>query len=266
MARKLWSIFIILIATTVAEEVKHTVHNINWSAGANAREKARDIRVGDTLIFRYKAGEHDLIEVDKDSYDKCIVPPSAKIFTTGKDALFVHTPGPKYFICGFPQHCKDRDMKLQIEVRDQSDPKLQIDDPNHRKLESTPGPTQPELIVFVVGDDKGWNENVDFEAWAKGKEFYMGDFLAFNYTVGKHNVLGVDEAAFNECTIPKDQNEALSSGKDQVRLLSMGKLGFISGIGKDCENGMKLLINVKCPHTRPKPPALQGGRKLVPSI
>lgn len=30
---------------------------------------------------------------------------------------------------------------------------------------------------FVVGDDKGWTINVDYQAWAQGKQFYVGDNL-----------------------------------------------------------------------------------------
>jgi len=30
---------------------------------------------------------------------------------------------------------------------------------------------------FMVGDDKGWTTNFDYQAWAKGKEFHVGDNL-----------------------------------------------------------------------------------------
>lgn len=33
---------------------------------------------------------------------------------------------------------------------------------------------------FIVGDDKGWTINVDYQAWAQGKQFYVGDNLG-NY-------------------------------------------------------------------------------------
>lgn len=31
--------------------------------------------------------------------------------------------------------------------------------------------------VYIVGDDQGWNPNVDYKAWACGKTFYQGDIL-----------------------------------------------------------------------------------------
>lgn len=30
---------------------------------------------------------------------------------------------------------------------------------------------------YNVGDDQGWTIGVDYEAWAKGKVFYVGDQL-----------------------------------------------------------------------------------------
>lgn len=29
----------------------------------------------------------------------------------------------------------------------------------------------------MVGDDQGWTTNYDYQAWAKGKEFHVGDKL-----------------------------------------------------------------------------------------
>lgn len=35
---------------------------------------------------------------------------------------------------------------------------------------------------YIVGDDKGWTINVDYQAWAQGKLFYVGDNLGIvNY-------------------------------------------------------------------------------------
>lgn len=30
---------------------------------------------------------------------------------------------------------------------------------------------------YVAGDDNGWTTNFDYQAWAKGKVFYVGDTL-----------------------------------------------------------------------------------------
>lgn len=36
---------------------------------------------------------------------------------------------------------------------------------------------------FVVGDEKEWTINFDYQAWAQGKEFHVGD------TLGKTSLL-----------------------------------------------------------------------------
>ncbi|KAE8008185.1 hypothetical protein FH972_004722 [Carpinus fangiana] len=35
----------------------------------------------------------------------------------------------------------------------------------------------PSILAteFVVGDHKGWTINFDYQAWAEGKEFHVGD-------------------------------------------------------------------------------------------
>lgn len=38
----------------------------------------------------------------------------------------------------------------------------------------------PSILAteFIVGDDKGWTINlIDYQAWAQGKQFYVGDKL-----------------------------------------------------------------------------------------
>lgn len=37
----------------------------------------------------------------------------------------------------------------------------------------------PSILAteFIVGDDKGWTINFDYQAWAQGKQFYVGDKL-----------------------------------------------------------------------------------------
>lgn len=34
--------------------------------------------------------------------------------------------------------------------------------------------------VFKVGDEAGWTPNFDYQAWAAGKEFWVGDELGNN--------------------------------------------------------------------------------------
>ncbi|ONI06834.1 hypothetical protein PRUPE_5G084200 [Prunus persica] len=97
---------------------------------------------------------------------------------------------------------------------------------------------------YVVGDDKGWTINFDYQAWAQGKSFYVGDNLVFNYPEGAHTVLKVNGTGFQQCAAPLD-SAPLTSGKDVINLATPGRKWYICGVGQHCELGnQKLLITV----------------------
>ncbi|KAJ7976413.1 blue copper protein-like [Quillaja saponaria] len=96
----------------------------------------------------------------------------------------------------------------------------------------------------VVGDDKGWTIDFDYENWAKDKVFVVGDTLVFKYKAPNHNVFKVDGTGFQNCTVPPI-NEALTTGNDVIPLATSGKKWYICGVGTHCsEHGQKLTINV----------------------
>lgn len=47
-------------------------------------------------------------------------------------------------------------------------------------------PTICMATEYTVGDKKGWTINFDYQAWAKGKEFRVGDTLGM-YTTDRFN-------------------------------------------------------------------------------
>ncbi|KAF6169921.1 hypothetical protein GIB67_034313 [Kingdonia uniflora] len=97
---------------------------------------------------------------------------------------------------------------------------------------------------FVVGDDSGWTIKFDYQTWATGKEFHVGDKLVFNYPVGAHNVHKVNATGFQDCVAPLDAIP-LATGSDVVTLATPGKKWYICGVGKHCEvGGQKLVITV----------------------
>ncbi|KAK3429093.1 hypothetical protein EUGRSUZ_E00500 [Eucalyptus grandis] len=107
---------------------------------------------------------------------------------------------------------------------------------------------------FMVGDDKGWTLNFDYQAWAEGKQFYVGDNLVFKYPEGAHDVLKVNGTGFQHCVAPAG-TVALATGNDVVPLLMPGKKWYICGIGNHCATGnMKLVITV-LPNTEAPAPA-----------
>ncbi|EOY15920.1 hypothetical protein QUC31_000781 [Theobroma cacao] len=102
-------------------------------------------------------------------------------------------------------------------------------------------------VVFTVGESTGWIPGVDYNAWAKGKNFKVGDRLVFNYPSG-HTVDEVFENDYNTCTA----GNALStdnSGSTSIPLLTAGPHYFMCGVVGHCGQGMKLAVNVAAEST-----------------
>ncbi|KAI4327046.1 hypothetical protein L6164_019549 [Bauhinia variegata] len=98
---------------------------------------------------------------------------------------------------------------------------------------------------FVVGDEHGWTLGFDYQAWALGKEFHVGDTLVFKYPEGVHNVLRVNATGFQQCMAPAS-TQALTTGNDVITITSEGRKWYICGVGRHCEAGkMKLAITVQ---------------------
>ncbi|KAJ9556089.1 hypothetical protein OSB04_010703 [Centaurea solstitialis] len=41
---------------------------------------------------------------------------------------------------------------------------------------------------ILVGDDKGWTMNFDYQAWANGKKLYVGDTLDSTWQIKDHKM------------------------------------------------------------------------------
>uniref|UniRef100_A0ACD5VYI9 Uncharacterized protein n=1 Tax=Avena sativa TaxID=4498 RepID=A0ACD5VYI9_AVESA len=122
---------------------------------------------------------------------------------------------------------------------------------------------------YTVGDDKGWYDDlaVDYQAWADGYNFSLGDFLIFN-TDKNHSVVQTrNESLYKNCDYddagPEDTidwSAAPEFSKDAVLaavpLLKEGNTYFFSGNydGEQCENGQRFAIAVA--HGQGLPPDL----------
>ncbi|CAN1334943.1 Blue copper protein 1b [Linum perenne] len=99
--------------------------------------------------------------------------------------------------------------------------------------------------TYIVGDAKGWIIRSDYQDWAKGKQFHVGDQLVFKYDKDDHNVMTVSESQYMDCNILTDQSNALKTGNDTVTLNSKGKQYYLCGESGHCAGGQKLAIDVR---------------------
>lgn len=63
----------------------------------------------------------------------------------------------------------------------------------------------------------------------------------FNYKPVEHNVVVVNEKAYDDCTVPPG-SPTFITGKDSITLAKNYNY-FISSIGKDCQYDMKMMVN-----------------------
>ncbi|XP_065854678.1 blue copper protein-like [Euphorbia lathyris] len=258
MASRLVLVVLMFIIPTITARFKdHIVGDeAGWRLGFDyqAWANAKKFHVGDKLVFKYGVGSHNVYKVNGTGFQNCIRPPLSEALTTGNDTVVLATPGRKWYICGVGKHCENG-MKFAITV--------------FPLKEKTPSPPTPPLTygkTFIVGDGAGWKLGFDYQAWAYGKKFQVGDKLVFNYPVGAHNVHKVNGTGFQNCIRPP-LSEALTTGSDTVVLATPGRKWYICGVGQHCQNGMKLLITVfprqKVAAPTPSPPLTYGKEFIV---
>ncbi|MCD7445975.1 hypothetical protein HAX54_024679 [Datura stramonium] len=86
----------------------------NWAS-------QRTFRVGDTLVFNFATGAHDVAKVTKSAYDSCSSTGPVTLITVGPANITLNSTGTEYFICTFGQHCS-AGQKLAINVTSASTP------------------------------------------------------------------------------------------------------------------------------------------------
>nr|XP_016442869.1 PREDICTED: blue copper protein-like [Nicotiana tabacum] len=86
----------------------------NWAS-------QRTFGVGDTLVFNFATGAHDVAKVTKSAYDSCSSTGPVTLITVGPANITLNSTGTEYFICTFGQHCS-AGQKLAINVTASSTP------------------------------------------------------------------------------------------------------------------------------------------------
>ncbi|KAL6646044.1 hypothetical protein ACP70R_017652 [Stipagrostis hirtigluma subsp. patula] len=103
-------------AATVSAETFIVGDGSGWTTGFNYDNWAsgKTFKAGDTLVFNYGNGLHDVVEVTKNGYDSCSISNAIKTDTNGPTTVTLQ-PGTHYYICGIPGHCSGG-MKLAVTV------------------------------------------------------------------------------------------------------------------------------------------------------
>ncbi|XP_071710113.1 mavicyanin-like [Rutidosis leptorrhynchoides] len=93
----------------------------------------------------------------------------------------------------------------------------------------------------VVGGKQGWDESTDFDTWASGETFKVGDTLVFKYSP-MHTVAELgSESDYKKCDVGSATN-SMSDGNSVVKLTKAGTRYFACGTSGHCGQGMKVKI------------------------
>ncbi|XP_074575704.1 mavicyanin-like [Curcuma longa] len=100
------------LALAVSAATTHTVGgNSGWTIPSGANDysdwaSTQTFAVGDTLVFNFASGVHDVIEVPRASFNSCSTANQiGSTFTTSPATVPITTAGMHYYICGFSGHC-----------------------------------------------------------------------------------------------------------------------------------------------------------------
>ncbi|CAN1245793.1 Blue copper protein [Linum grandiflorum] len=228
--------------------------NYGWTINFDYQSWAhgKDFRVGDRLIFKYPMGVHNVYKANGTEFQNCEVPFAASrglAMTSGNDVVTLATPGRKWYICGKPNHCSDNNQKLVIVVKPNAGAWAPSQSPSLPSRNAwAPITSPPSGKDFIVGDNYGWTTNFDYQSWAKGKDFRVGDRLIFKYPMGDHNVYKANGTEFQNCEVPMAASRglAMTSGNDIVTLATPGRKWYICGKPYHCSSkNQKLVIFVK---------------------
>ncbi|KAF7138901.1 hypothetical protein RHSIM_Rhsim07G0099000 [Rhododendron simsii] len=118
-----------------------------WVLSVNYTEWAakQTYVVGDTLVFNYKPGTHNVIKASGTDYDNCTEPVGAVPLVTGNDVIQLQTPGNHSYICGISTHCT-QGMKLLITVGEAS--------PSPAASPTSGGPPPPLAAAGIIASWK----------------------------------------------------------------------------------------------------------------
>ncbi|XP_043696287.1 blue copper protein-like [Telopea speciosissima] len=224
--------------------------------------------VGDTLLFYFSNGEHDVAEVPMVGFDACDSSSTiGPILNKGPASITLQSPGEHFFICTFSTHCSFG-QKLAINVLAPSasitpsqapspssstspgiSPTSIASPPSINTLSPALAPTYSRpLETHTVGDNLGWVLPIGgpsvYANWASHRTFAVGDTLLFNFVTGQHDVAEVTKSSFDDCNKATIIGSPISSGPAKITLKSLGEHYFICSFPGHCQVGQKLVVNV----------------------
>ncbi|XP_015900291.2 cucumber peeling cupredoxin [Ziziphus jujuba] len=129
MERSMSKVFVtfgFIVAVCMHYVAAQTVHVVGDASGWTVPQNGaafyqtwavnKKLVVGDILTFNFRTNAHDVLQVPKESYDKCSSDnPIGQTITTGPTNITIDSSGNLFFICTVGDHCQGG-QKLSIAV------------------------------------------------------------------------------------------------------------------------------------------------------
>ncbi|KAH9609088.1 hypothetical protein KSS87_021848 [Heliosperma pusillum] len=140
---------IIVLVVLIIQLASAKQHEVGGSPGWDESTdydtwaKSQTFKVGDTLVFKYATGIHDVVELGSESeYKKCDINNAANSFNGGSNVVKLDKVGTRYFTCGTSGHCI-AGMKLMVNVvaADSSPPSSSPPSPSPSSPSSSSSPS-----------------------------------------------------------------------------------------------------------------------------
>ncbi|XP_057415457.1 blue copper protein-like [Lotus japonicus] len=254
----------------------------NWAAN-------KTFSVGDTLVFNFANGQHNVAKVTKSAFDSCSGSSPVTLISTGPATVTLTETGVQHFICAFGGHCS-AGQKLAVTVvagKASNNAPAPVPAPKSSPVpapksspvsapapapattatppssaavpESAPSPAPSSgAVTYTVGDTIGWtvptNGASAYRTWASGKTFKVGDILVFNYAASAHNVEEVTKQKYDSCN-STSPIATYTTPPVRVTIKKTGAHYFICGVPGHCLGGQKLSINVTGGSSTATPPS-----------
>lgn len=118
---------LLLEGSVVTAATRHVVggSGTGWTIPPNASfydkwSSSQTFVVGDTLVFNFPTGIHNVVQLPKSSYDACSTKDQiGSTLSTGPATVTITSSGDHYYICGVSGHCS-AGQKLAITVASSS--------------------------------------------------------------------------------------------------------------------------------------------------
>ncbi|KAL6894230.1 hypothetical protein ACP4OV_008328 [Aristida adscensionis] len=108
----------VVFLPALASATDHVVGDVEgWTLGVDyaAWAEGKQLRVGDTLAFKYNSVFHNVAEVSGADFKACNKAAAAAVWSSGDDRVTLDKPGRRWFICAVSDHCQ-RGMKIKVTV------------------------------------------------------------------------------------------------------------------------------------------------------